>query len=247
MRQQRGKQKPFLALPINTQITGSAILIITTCVLLWLSLRSTPILASASTLWQGAAMNNGIASHTPTPVPTKPTNTAFNASKQLVRLAQMNPAQYASQAEYNTWAASACSTTSITEVLDAYGHHYRITDILQVEARVGAITPALGLTTEAGIAQTVTQFGFQAKWGHNLTLDQVIATANNGTPVIVSFPPGTSTLFAPGHILVVIGGNASRVSLADSSSLNLASLSRQQFLNWWRGFSAIVTPKGAAQ
>jgi hypothetical protein len=247
MRHQRGKQKPLLALPVTTQITGSAVLIVIAFVLLWFSLRSTPILASASTLWQGAAMNTGMASHTPASVPTKPTNTVFDASKQLVRLAQMNPAQYASQAEYNTWAASACSTTSMTEVLDAYGHHYRITDILQVEARIGAITPALGLTTEAGVAQTVAQFGFQTSWGHSRTLDQIIAAANNGAPVIVSFPPGTSTLFAPGHILVVIGGNASRVNLADSSNLNLTSLSRQQFLNYWRGFSAIVTPKGAQQ
>ena len=43
----------------------------------------------------------------------------------------------------------------MTEVLDAYGLHLRIHDVLQVESRLGDITPELGLTQEAGIAATV--------------------------------------------------------------------------------------------
>ncbi|HKF38633.1 MAG TPA: hypothetical protein VKB35_17185, partial [Ktedonobacteraceae bacterium] len=77
----------------------------------------------------------------------------YQVAQHLVRLGQLDPAQYNSSQEYNLWAYSACSTASMTEVMDAYGRHYRITDVLQVETRIGEITPQLGLLEEAGIAR----------------------------------------------------------------------------------------------
>ena len=171
---------------------------------------------------------------------SSPFNPQLNASKSLVRLSQLDPAQYVSNQQFSTWAYSACSTTSLTEVLDAYGRHFRIADVLKVEAGIGEITPQLGLLDEAGIQKTAAQFGFNTTWGHNLSLDQIIAIANQGRPVIVSFPPDR---YAGGHLLVVTGGNSSIVKLADSSLWNRQSLSRAQFLQWWEGFYAIVTPK----
>ncbi len=167
-------------------------------------------------------------------------NPQLNASKSLVRLSQLDPTQYVSSQQFSMWAYSACSTTSLTEVLDAYGRHFRIADVLKVEAGIGEITPQLGLLDEAGIQKTAAQFGFNTTWGHNLSLDQIIAIANQGRPVIVSFPPDR---YAGGHLLVVTGGNSSIVKLADSSLWNWQSLSRAQFLQWWEGFYAIVTPK----
>jgi hypothetical protein len=163
----------------------------------------------------------------------------FNATQNLVRLSQVDPAQYASNEEFTTWAYSACSTAAMTEVFNAYGHHYRVTDVLKVEAQLGEITPQLGLLEEVGIQRTAAQFGFKTTWGHNLSLDQIIDIANHGRPVIVSFPPDR---YAGGHLLVVTGGNSSVVNLADSSLWNRHSLSHTQFLNWWEGFYAIVTP-----
>jgi peptidase C39-like protein len=165
---------------------------------------------------------------------------AYAASQALLRLGQLDPGQYATAAEYNTWAYSACSAASMTEVINAYGHHYRITDILKVEARLGEITPALGLLEDIGIQRTVAQFGFKTTWGHNLTLSQVIAIANGGRPVIVSFPPYK---YEGGHLVVVTGGNAEFVYLADSSLYDRHVLTHAQFLQWWGGFSAIVTPQ----
>jgi predicted double-glycine peptidase len=162
-----------------------------------------------------------------------------NASAALVRINQLAASQYASQADATTWSYSACSAAALTEVMNAYGFAYRIADILHVEAQIGAITPSQGLTTEAGIAATAKLFGFTTKWGHNLSLDQVIATANAGQPVIVSWPPQT---YDGGHIVVVTGGTASTVYLADSSKYDRPSVSRTQFATWWRGFSAILTP-----
>ena len=167
-------------------------------------------------------------------------NPQFNASKSLIRLSQLDPNQYASKQEFSAWAYSACSTASLTEVMNAYGRHFHITDVLKVEAGIGEITPQLGLLDEAGIQKTAAQFGFKTTWGHNLSLDQIISIANQGRPVIVSFPPDK---YAGGHLLVVTGGNNSIVKLADSSLWNRQSLSRSQFLQWWEGFYAIVTPK----
>lgn len=164
----------------------------------------------------------------------------FQASQSLVRLSQLDPAQYSSTKEYQLWAYSACSTASMTEVFNSYGRHYRITDVLKVEAQIGEITPQLGLLEDIGIQRTAARFGFKTTWGHNLSLDQIIAVANSGRPVIVSFPPDR---YAGGHLLVVIGGDSNLVKLADSSLWNRTSLSRAKFLNWWEGFYAIVTPQ----
>src|SRR6266566_9073966 len=154
---------------------------------------------------------------------------AYAASQALLRLGQLDPGQYATRGEYNTWAYSACSAASMTEVINAYGHHYRITDILKVEARLGEITPALGLLEDIGIQRTVAQFGFKTTWGHNLSLSQVIDIANGGRPVIVSFPPYK---YEGGHLVVVTGGNAEFVYLADSSFYDRHVLTHAQFLQW---------------
>ena len=163
----------------------------------------------------------------------------INASQRLVRLSQVDPQQYSSMNEYNTWAYSACSAAAMTEVLDAYGLHLRIHDVLQVESSLGYITPLDGLTQEVGIAETVRRFGFQTTWGDHWTLDRVIGNANAGSPVIVSWPPSR---YARGHIVVVIGGDRANVILADSSTWNRHTLSRKQFMQWWAGFAAVVVP-----
>jgi hypothetical protein len=175
--------------------------------------------------------------------PSAPASTTvsqtYAASKHLARLGQLDPKQYSSTQEYNAWSYSACSAASMTEVINAYGHNYRITDILSVESKIHEITTKEGLLEESGIQHTGAQFGFKTTWGHNLSLDQVIAAANRGTPVIISFPPAK---FAGGHILVVRGGDASTVDLADSSGLNWTQLTRARFMQLWGGFSAIMTP-----
>ncbi len=167
-------------------------------------------------------------------------STQVNASQQLVRVSQLDPAQYSSLEEYNTWAYSACSAAAMTEVLNAYGFHYRVTDILKVEAQIGEISPSLGLLRPEGIEHTAAQFGFKTTWSNAWTLEQVIRAANHGNPVIVSFPPDR---YDGGHILVVTGGNSTTVFLADTSLWNRHALSRAQFLQWWEGFAAVLMPR----
>lgn len=172
-----------------------------------------------------------------TPAASQPT--LYGASQNLARIGQLDPAQYNSASDYNLWAISACSPAAMAEVINAYGHHYRIADILKVEASINEITPSLGLVEDTGIARTMTKFGFNTDWGYNLSYDQVVATANRGEPVIVAWPPSRYT---GGHLVVVIGGNSQTVIVADSSIFNRHSLSRAQFMKWWAGFSAVATP-----
>jgi len=165
--------------------------------------------------------------------------TVVNASQQLQRISQLDPAQYGSSSEFNTWAYSACSSAAMTEVFNAYGRHFRITDVLKVEARIGAITPDLGLLDPSGIQQTAAQFGFKTSSSNSWSLTQLINTANAGTPVIVDFPPSQ---YAGGHILDVIGGDGTYVYLADTSLWNRRAITHDQFMQWWNGFGAVVTP-----
>jgi hypothetical protein len=192
---------------------------------------------------------NQLSNSAPTPVPAA--NKAdislqdllvgtTGASKALSRVYQLDPGQYGSSQDYSTWAPSACSAASMTEVIDSYGHNYRIADILKVEASLGQITPELGLLRPTGIDTTVDKFGFRAVHLNGPSLDDIIKVANTGKPVIVSFPPERWT---GGHILVVRGGHDNSVYLADSSQFNMTIVSRATFLKYWAGFAVVVMPK----
>lgn len=161
------------------------------------------------------------------------------ASKALARVYQLDPGQYGSSQDYSTWAPSACSAASMTEVINSYGHNYRIADILKVEAGLGQITPELGLLRPTGIDATVEKFGFTAVHLNNPSPDDIVNVANTGKPVIVSFPPDRWT---GGHILVLRGGHDNSVYLADSSQFNMTIVSRATFLKYWGGFAVVVMP-----
>jgi ABC-type bacteriocin/lantibiotic exporter with double-glycine peptidase domain len=168
-------------------------------------------------------------------------NRGHPAGHHLVRIGQLDPGQYASVRQYQIWAYSTCSTAAMTEIANYYGGNYRIADLLAVQARIGEITPDRGLLEDAGIAHTMMHFGFTTSWGYSRTLDQIVALANQGTPVIVAFPPAR---YPGGHLLVVTGGDDSQVEVADSSEYNHTSFSRTRFLALWAGFAAVVMPQG---
>jgi hypothetical protein len=165
----------------------------------------------------------------------------INASVALSRISQEDSSQYASQSEFAIWSPSACSATSMTEVINSYGHSYRIADILKVERQAHAISADQGLLYGVdSIRTTVRRFGFSATDLSGATLESIIATANAGQPVIVSFPPQTWT---GGHILVLRGGTDQTINLADSSQYNLTTISRAKFLKYWRGFAVVISPE----
>ncbi len=167
------------------------------------------------------------------------TQTFTGASKALVRLSQVDPSQYNSPQEYDIWWPSACSAASMTEVINSYGHQYRVTDILKVETSINEITPDAGLLEPHGLDKTLAKFNFTTRWLNNPSVDDLITTANSGTPVIINFPPSR---WAGGHLLVALGGNKDYVYLADSSRLNMRAMDRKTFLKYWVGFAVVATP-----
>ncbi len=184
--------------------------------------------------------NTGISSNPPVKLPFT------GASKALVRLSQVDPAQYNSIQEYNTWWPSACSAASMTVVINSYGHNYRLTDILKVETSVHEITAADGLLEPHGLDKTLAKFNFTTRWLYNPlalpanpSVDYLVSTANSGTPVIINFPPSR---WDGGHVLVALGGNKDYVYLADSSRLNMRAMDRKTFLKYWVGFAVVATP-----
>ena len=173
-----------------------------------------------------------------------PTQT-HSSQAHIVRINQLDHMQYASMQEYDEWAYSSCSTAAMTEIANFYSanHHYRITDILQAEIQAHAISPDLGLLDAGGIGRTLSSRPFYLVTNTSpRSLNQIVALANGGTPVIVSF--ASSSLYPGGHDLLVIAGNASVVYVADSSKLNIPFFSRSRFLQLWTGYLAVVTPNG---
>lgn len=166
------------------------------------------------------------------------------ASQRLVRISQVDPAQYTDQQQFSTWSPSTCSTASMTEVLNAFGHSYKISDVLAVEINQGAISASQGLLGNGGVARTLNAIdpSLRVTWGSgDLTLGQIIADANAGSPVIVGVrTPNDPNLFPNGHIMVIRGGDSTNVFLVDSSVLNETVVSQSTFLSWWEGFYAIV-------
>lgn len=175
-----------------------------------------------------------------TPISTK--TVELSISSRLIRIGQMNPDEYSSYNQYQEWAASACSTTSMTEVLNAWAGYqkYKIKDILPKEIAVKAISPDLGLLDNDGLSRTMALFGFVSKYLLP-DLDTVIQTANAGYPVIVGWPPQK---WNGGHLLVVVGGDSKRVRLADSSNYDFTWMTRTTFLKYWGGLAVLSQPKG---
>lgn len=159
----------------------------------------------------------------------------FSASARIVRVDSALRSQYYTDYQYQVWSYSSCSGISMEEVLNAYGRHYIAADILQVEQNMGIWDTYDGLTGgEPGMARLAAYFGFQTSPNPPRTLQDLILTANKGFPVIIG---------SPGHIMVVKGGDANFVYVVDSSPANRTIMTHDQFMNFWDGFSVLVTPK----
>ncbi|GHO43042.1 hypothetical protein [Ktedonospora formicarum] len=207
---------------------------------LWSHVFSSPTLLQQQ--WPDVAV-----SASPPASSTTPTiKETIRASSSMVRLSQLDPAQYRNDQEYKTWAYSACSTAAMTEVINAYntmnktGKQYRITDILNAETAVHAITPELGLLEPKGIDRTVARFNFKTTWLNKPTAQDLIRIGNSGRPIIIGFPPER---WSGGHLLIARGGNSKSVYLTDSSKLNMQVMDINTFNKYWAGFAVIVEPK----
>jgi len=156
------------------------------------------------------------------------------ASSRIQRVDSADRGQYYSDYQLQVWSYSSCSGISMEEVMDAYGRHLIAADVLQEEMDLGVWDTYDGLTGgEAGIAKTASYFGFRAVPNPPRTVQDLVAVANKGFPVIVG---------VPGHILVVRGGDSNNVYLVDSAPADRSIMSRTQFAGWWDNFSVELLP-----
>ena len=156
------------------------------------------------------------------------------ASSRIIRVDSADSKQYYTNYQLDVWSYSSCSGISMEEVMDAYGRHLIAADVLQEELNLGVWDTFDGLTGgEAGIARTASYFGFRAVPNPPRTIEDLIAVANKGFPVIVG---------VPGHILVVRGGDSNNVYLVDSAPADRTVMSRAQFAGWWDNFSVELLP-----
>lgn len=157
------------------------------------------------------------------------------ASSRIIRIDSALRGQYYTDYQWQVWSWSSCSGISMEEVMNAYGRHLIAADVLQEESNLGVWDTYDGLTGgEEGIAKTASYFGFRAVPNPPRTIEDLIAVANKGFPVIVG---------VPGHILVVRGGDSNNVFLVDSAPADRTIMSRAEFAGWWDGFSVELLPK----
>lgn len=172
----------------------------------------------------------------------------MTATSTIVRLAQLDASLYDNQNQASAYMYSACSTASMTEVINAWqkvlhtGKTYTIGQVLDTEIAVGAITSDLGLTDDHGIDRTLAKYNLAVTWLQTPSVDDLIGVSSK-TPVIIDFPPGN---WSGGHLLVARGGDANYVYLVDSSNLNMHAMARGtaygQFSYYWNGFAAVASP-----
>jgi hypothetical protein len=178
-----------------------------------------------------------------TNVQTASQTSPLTASQRLVRLDSAARNQYYTDYQRSVWVWSSCSGFAMTEVMNAYGHHFIAADVLQVELNLGVWSVSSGLLRDVGVAMTANHFGFNASLSNTRTLQNLITISNKGAPVIVSVRDGR--YFPGGHLFVVRGGDSQYVYLADSSPANFTRMSYAMFLGMWqpRSFSAVLTPR----
>jgi len=164
-------------------------------------------------------------------------------SSQLARIDSAARNQYHTDYQWQVWAYSSCSGIAMQMVMNAHGRHLIAADVLEVEDRLGVWNVNLGLLRDDGIALTADHFGFDASLSHSQTVQEVVAIANKGRPVIVSVRD--SSYFPGGHLFVIHGGDGGSVYIADSSPANFTRMTHGRFAGMWQGFSAVLTPRSA--
>ena len=124
-------------------------------------------------------------------------------------ISQRDKSQYASEQEWQTWAASACSAAALSSVLNGYGKQVRITDVLSFMQQQDAIKAGAGLYRYDVIGTLAARYNLRAVYSEDKNLDahfdQVLGYLKQGYPVILNVLD--STFFPNGHFIVATGIN----------------------------------------
>lgn len=200
--------------------------------------------------------------------PTPAQQLSCGKGKNIVWLNSFSAGEF--NPHFTDWVWSQCTQASLAEVLNAYKNPgdklYTIAQLEQHAQDIGVWNPTLGFLApfQANWQKEAADYGFNVDFRQYdptpQNLDIVINIANQGHPVIVG---------APGHYLVIWGGDSQYVYTLDSSghdftwapqsssdSITLTGPhqkykpTRSEFLHglggfsdYWNGMTIIATPK----
>ena len=135
--------------------------------------------------------------------------------------------EYESVAQAKAWGGSTCSAAALVAVLRAAGQNVKISDVMK--EMPGGMTIALGLLSRSSLVNAANTFGAGAT-DDVRNYEELKAATDNGQPVIVSI---RNAKFPDGHFIVVTGVDDRGITCADSSRLNLTSISKSELLRTW--------------
>ncbi len=122
---------------------------------------------------------------------------------------QRDKTQYASEDEWKTWAASACSAAALSSVLTGYGHPVKISDVLNQFEQQNAIKSSVGLYKYNVFNTVASKYGLKVAYSEDKNLDshfgRVLDYLKQGYPVILNVLD--PTYFPGGHFIVATGLN----------------------------------------
>jgi len=191
----------------------------------------------------GLSWSSSLSASTSTPTP-------LMVAANVQALYQGDPTiGWDSSAQYQLWWPSACSPAALTMALRAWGQQVTIGQVLDRLVAHHAITPEQGLLNADALTQVAREYSFQATTFKNWNAQKLALVTAQGVPVLVDLVDAKQQTpypgFVVGHWLVVIGVNASHISVRDSSGYHIHSFQPAIFHTLFTGIG-IVLWKGVA-
>jgi len=161
------------------------------------------------------------------------TNPSTGVALTFPAVWQRDKGQYASEAEWREWSASACSAAALTSVLNGYGKVVKVTDVLGMMREQGSISSSGGLFRYGVFGTIATKYGLKAEYSESKDLnshfDSIMAGLAKGYPVIINVQD--NTYFPNGHFIVAVKASADNNTV---SVINPDPTRGKQVLQEWQ-------------
>lgn len=192
------------------------------------------------------ATTSGTASSVATGTPLRMDGKVASRVQPMTQMRRVD--LYDSRAQFNLWGGSSCSAATLAEILTAYGlPNMTIGRMIREFGR--DISPQWGLLTYSAFNKVAAKYGLRADVylsDNPLTYKQMLYLTNTlGIPVVVNMRATTGYYhyLSGGHILVMTGGDNSRIRLADSSLYYMKSLPLSTYNQMARPRNVVIVPK----
>jgi hypothetical protein len=153
--------------------------------------------------------------------------------------------EYDSYKQCQDFGNAACSAAAMTEVFTGWGIP-NITVGRMIDELGNDISSNGGLLTHAGFERVAAKHGFRADLSRSLSYNQILYIVDKlAIPLIVDvrISYGYYHFLAGGHFLVVTGGDASGLRIADSSEYYIHYLPKSVFYSMFTSATTLLVPQ----